>query len=118
MSKLASFNKLASFVVLLGLGALPAVAAAATFKDVPVVDVNCSRKVAANPDAHTRSCALACAKSGYGILANNKFLKFDANGNREILQELKASNESDHLRVNVTGDVQGNTLKVASVKLQ
>ena len=31
--------------------------------------------------------------------------------------ELKASTKKDHLRVNVTGDVQGDTLKVASVQL-
>lgn len=116
MSRLASFNKLASFAILLGLTAVPALAAT-TFSDVSLVDVNCSKKAAANPDAHTRSCALACSGSGYGILENGKFLKFDANGNQEVLRELKASHEKDHLRVNVTGDVQGSTLKVASVKL-
>jgi hypothetical protein len=110
-------NKLASFLVLLGLGVFPALASAATFHDVSLVDVNCSKKVAANPDAHTRSCALACAKSGFGIVANNQFLKFDANGNQEVLRELKASHETDHLRVNVKGEVRGDTLKVSSVKL-
>lgn len=110
-------KKIATLLILAGLGVVPAFAATATFNDVPVVDVNCSRKAAANPDAHTKSCALACQKSGFGILANNKFLKFDAKGNQEILQELKASHETDHLRVNVKGDVQGNTLKVSSVKL-
>lgn len=110
-------KKIASFLILVGLGVVPAFAATSTFKDVSLVDVNCSKKVAANPDAHTRSCALACQKSGFGILANNHFLKFDANGNREVLQELKASHETDHLRVNVSGEVQGDTLKVSSVKL-
>jgi len=111
-------KKFASMLVLLGLSAFPALAAAASFQDVSVVDVNCSRKVAASPDAHTRSCALACSRSGYGILTSDHgFLKFDANGNKEILAELKSSNEKDHLRVNVTGDVQGDTLKVSSVKL-
>lgn len=111
-------KKIASFVVLLGLGVVPAFAASASYKNVSLVDVSCSKKAAANPDAHTRSCALMCAKSGYGILtSDNHFLKFDANGNKEILQELKASQEKDHLRVNVSGDVQGDTLKVSSVKL-
>lgn len=110
-------NKFASFLVLLGLGAFPVLASAATFHDVPLVDVNCSRKVAANPDAHTRSCAIMCEKSGYGILDNGKFIKFDANGNHEVLNELKASHEKDHLRVNVKGEVKGDTIRVSSVKL-
>lgn len=111
-------KKIASLLVLLGLGVVPALAANTTFNDVSVIDVGCSRKAAANPDAHTRSCALACAKSGYGILTKDgQFLKFDAQGNREIKKELEASHEKDHLRVNVKGEVEGDTLKVSSVRL-
>ncbi len=111
-------KKLAVFLVLIGLGALPALAAAATFNDVPVVDVKCSRKVAANPDAHTRECALGCEGSGFGIwTSSHQFLKFDAAGNKLVVKELEKSHEKDHLRVNVSGDVQGDTLKVSSVKL-
>lgn len=112
-------KKFATFLLLLGLGTFPALAAtAATYNNVSVVDVSCSKKAAANPDAHTKECALACAKSGFGIItSDNQFLKFDANGNREIAAALKASTEKDHLRVNVTGEVEGNTLKVSSIKL-
>lgn len=104
-------------LIMLGAMAAPAFAATRTFKDVPVVDVNCSRKVAANPDAHTRACALACASSGYGILEHGKYIKFDQKGNQEFLKQLKASSETDHLRVNVKGNVHGNHMKVDSVKL-
>lgn len=108
-------------VLALGLAvlfALPAVAGAETFKNVSVVDVNCSQKVAANPDAHPRSCALQCQKSGYGIwTADHKYLKLDAAGNAKVIEQLKASQAKDHLRVDVTGDVQGDTLKVDSIKL-
>lgn len=111
--------KILASVLALGLIAAPAFAATETFNDAPVIDVSCSRKAAANPDAHTRECALACAKSGYGIVTQDKkFLKFDANGNKEILAQLKDSKKSDHLRVDVKGDVQGDMLKVESVKLQ
>jgi len=107
-----------AFVVMLGLLALPEVLAAETFKDVSVVDSNCAKKVADAPDAHPRECALKCEASGYGILTSDKkFLKFDAAGNKEIAAALKASTKKDHLRVDVSGDVQGDTLKVASVKL-
>lgn len=111
-------KRLASLLMLAGLLGVPAMALGATFNNVPVVDVNCSRKVAASPDAHTRDCALKCASSGYGIITSDqKFLKLDAAGNSKIVEELKASNKTDHLRVNVTGDVQGDTLSVKSIKL-
>ncbi len=110
--------KVLASLLALGLMAAPALAATKTFSDVPVVDVNCSSKVAANPDVHTRDCALKCAKSGFGIVTEDKqFLKFDAAGNKKIAKELKVSSETDHLRVNVSGDVEGDTLKVKTVKL-
>ena len=111
-------RKAVSFLVLLGLAAMPALAAVETYKDVSVVDVNCSKKVAADPDSHTRACALKCAASGFGIVTKDKqFLKFDAEGNAKIADALKASDMKDHLRVDVSGDVQGDTLKVTSIKL-
>ena len=83
-----------------------------------MVDVNCSKKVAADPDSHTRACALKCEGSGFGILTKDQqFLKFDAAGNAKIVEALKASDKKDHLRVNVEGDAQGDTLKVTSIKL-
>jgi hypothetical protein len=113
-----AMKKLVSVTVLLAAWALPALGANASYHDVPLLDVGCSRKAAANPDAHTRDCALMCAKSGYGIVTSDQhFLKFNAAGNQKILDELKASSKKDHLRVNVTGDVEGDTLKVSSVSL-
>jgi hypothetical protein len=110
--------KMLTSLLALGLLATPALAETQTFNDVSVVDVACSKKVAATADAHTRDCALMCAKSGYGIVtADKKFLKFDADGNAKVLAALKASDKTDHLRVNVSGDVQGDTIKVTSVKL-
>ena len=102
----------------LGLFALPAFAATQTFTDVSIVDSNCSKKVADNPDTHTRACALKCEASGYGIITSDKkFLKFDAEGNKEVVAALKASARKDHLRADVTGDVEGDSIKVTSVKL-
>ncbi|HEY4380977.1 MAG TPA: hypothetical protein VGN01_11570 [Acidobacteriaceae bacterium] len=110
--------KIFASILALGLLAIPALAATKSFKNVSVIDVACSQKQASNADAHTRDCALTCQKSGFGILtADKKFLKFDADGNAKILEQLKASSKADHLRVDVTGDVQGDTLKVESVKL-
>ncbi len=111
-------RKFASSLLLTGLSAMPALAAVENYKDVPVVDVNCSKKVAADPDSHPRACALECAASGFGIVTKDKqFLKFDAEGNTKIVEALKASDKKDHLHVDVSGDVQGDTLKVISIKL-
>jgi hypothetical protein len=71
-----------------------------------------------NPDAHTCDCVLACAKSGFGIVTKEQqFLKFDAAGDAKIANALEASSRTDHLRVNVNGDMQGDTLKMTSIQL-
>ena len=69
---------------------------------------------------HTRQCALmpACQKSGYGVFTyDNKFLSFDAAGNQKAWAALKATKREDDLKVEVTGEIQGDTIKVVSLKL-
>ena len=71
-------------------------------------------------EAHTRECALmpACQKSGYGVFTyEQKFLKFDEAGSRKALAALKATKKEDDLKVEVTGEIQGDTIKVTSLKL-
>jgi hypothetical protein len=71
-------------------------------------------------EAHTRECALmpACQKSGYGVFTyGNKFLKFDEAGSRKALAAIRASKKEDDLKVEVTGEIQGDMIKVASLKL-
>ncbi|HZU24825.1 MAG TPA: hypothetical protein VFA04_04845 [Bryobacteraceae bacterium] len=98
--------------------ALPAFCAAETWNNVPLVDVACSAKVKANPDAHTRSCAMQCSKSGYGIVASDgSFLRLDAHGNEQALEALKSAKNDDHLRVTVTGARKGDTIQVESLKM-
>jgi hypothetical protein len=110
--------KILTSLLAFGLLAAPALAQTKTFDDVAIVDVACSKKVAADPNSHTRECALMCEKSGFAIVTSDKqVLKLDANGNAKVAEALKASDKVDHLRVNVSGDVQGDTLKVTSVKL-
>lgn len=91
---------------------------AAEWKDVPVVDVQCSARAKADPDTHTKQCATKCAKSGFGIFtADGKFLKFDDGGNKKFMDELSKTTKNDHLRVDVKGEQSGDTIKVESVKL-
>lgn len=96
----------------------PAFLAAEDWSNVSIVDTQCSTKVKANPDAHTRDCALMCAKSGFGIVdQSGNYLKFDAKGNEQAKQLLQKSDKKDHLRVNVTGTKEGDVIHVQSVSL-
>lgn len=91
---------------------------ATTWKNVSLMDKNCSRKAASSPDSHTRDCALQCAGSGYGILtADGKFLKFDQTGDQQSLKLLKSTDKKDHLRVTVDGDEKDGTIAVKSIHL-
>src|SRR5579884_2158468 len=102
-----------ALVLLLGMALVPLASAGDSFKNVAVVDVNCHAKVASNPDAHPRDCALKCAASGYGIFTSDgKFLKLDAKGNKEVVAALKASDKKDHLRLDVEGTVEGDTSRL------
>ena len=95
------------------------VAAAESWSNVSLIDTMCSVSAKAKPDAHTRACALQCAKSGFGILAaDGSYLKFDDNGNTKVLAALKATNKADHLRVSVTGERTGDTIKVNTLRIE
>ena len=97
---------------------LPAFAAAEDWSNVAIVDTQCSSKVKANPDVHTKDCALMCAKSGFGIVdQKGNFLRFDAKGNEEATKLIKDSSKKDHLRVNVSGTRDGSTIHVQSVSM-
>jgi hypothetical protein len=113
------------------LAAGAAVASAAQIQGI-LMDQMCSSKaevhIVAGPrleggmivaEAHTRQCALMpeCQKSGYGVFTyENKYLKFDEAGSRKALAMLRASKKEDDLKVEVTGEVQGDMIKVASLK--
>jgi hypothetical protein len=90
-----------------------------------LMDKMCSMKAAKEGQQaaimHTRECALMppCQKSGYGVFTTDgKFLTFDDAGKTKALEALQASQKKDNLKVSVTGDVAGDTIKVSRVKLQ
>ncbi len=93
-------------------------AASETWKGVALVDGMCASKVKSDPDKHTTKCALQCQGSGYGLVtADGIFLKFDTAGNDKALAALKATKKADHLRATVTGEKDGDTIKVDSLSL-
>jgi hypothetical protein len=70
---------------------------------------------------HEKSCLLepSCRRSGYGVFTNetSKFLLFDPAGSRKALALIEASKKDDNMRVEVTGQIDGDKIKVASLKL-
>ena len=97
--------------------ATPLAAYADSWKNAPILNTNCVEKMKANPDKHTRKCALECSKgNGFGILVDGAYLKFDEAGNKLALDGLKKTTKKDHLRVDVTGAKEGDSIKVQSVK--
>ena len=71
-------------------------------------------------EAHTKEDLLKPdnEKSGYGIFTDdNKFLKFDAAGDRKALALIKESKKLDDFEIEVTGEIKGDTIKVISLKL-
>ncbi len=109
-------RKLATLLGVLVLTAAPL--AAETWTNVSVIDSNCLAKVKADPDKHPVSCALQCAKGGYGLLLKDgTYLKFDAAGNEKTLAALKETKKTDTIRATVEGEKDGESIKVKSVKL-
>ena len=90
-----------------------------------LMDKMCSMKAAKEGQMaatmHTRECAMMpdCEMSGYGVFTtDNRFLAFDGAGNGQASAALKASQKKDNLKVKVSGQIDGDTIRVASLKLQ
>jgi VCBS repeat-containing protein len=111
--------RIMTIVVVAGLLAVPLTAAAETWKNVAVIDTQCVAKVKADPDKHTKQCALQCAKGGYGLLTEEgTYLTFDAPGNEKTVAALKATQKTDHLRATVVGERNGETITVTSISIE
>ena len=67
-----------------------------------------------------RSCSLMknYRREAYGLITGDKkYYKLEDPGNSRILQILEHSPDKDNLHVVVTGDLDGDTLKVANISL-
>jgi len=114
-------SRILSLVALLG--AFTLAASAAEIKGT-LIDKMCSVKALKGGQAaakeHDRACAMMppCEKSGYGVFtADNRFLVFNAAGNTKAMEALKASSKKDDLKVTIVGAIKGQTIDVASLKL-
>ena len=94
---------------------LAAVSAFAGSWSGTVVDVMCKGKDVAN---HTKECALGCSKSGYGLVTSDgQFYKFDESGNAKAVSALKQTTKDKDLKATVSGTMDGDVIKVDSIKM-
>ena len=89
-----------------------------------LADMMCGKRLAKDEKKaakHTVECALeeSCAESGYGLIYEGAFHKFDANGDKlatEWLKKLEAEGkQKDNLMATVSGKMEGDKLAVASI---
>jgi hypothetical protein len=84
-----------------------------------LVDAKCGAnlaKEASKAESHPVSCALENEESGYGIIADGKFLRFDDYGNRQARLLLKATQKGANLKVRVGGHFEGDLIKVSEME--
>ncbi len=67
---------------------------------------------------HTKECCLmdACAKSGFGIYADGKFIKFDPKGSDKAKDFLIALKKEKDLKVKVKGKMENNVFMLSSIE--
>lgn len=66
---------------------------------------------------HTTACALEddCKESGYGVLIDGKYHKFDEAGDKLAVEYLQKTKSKDNLFVEVKGSHEGEIVKVKSI---
>lgn len=89
-----------------------------------IADWNCTQDMVHNGrektlrDNHSCSLMKNYSRSSYGLITiDKKFYRLDDSGNKHILQLLKNTPDKDNLKVVVSGDVNGNTIKVANISM-
>ena len=88
-----------------------------------LVDKACSARVAKKDDAqaaaagHTKNCSLSenCAKSGFGVFTDGKFVEFDEKGNAMAKSALEKSAKDKGATFKVTGKVAEGKMMVESI---
>ncbi|MDE3058810.1 MAG: hypothetical protein KGJ59_12725 [Bacteroidota bacterium] len=67
---------------------------------------------------HSKSCALEddCIASGYGVMSEGKYIKFDKNGDKEALALVRKTERQNHIMIEVTGTNGEDNFKVSSIK--
>ena len=86
-----------------------------------LMDAACGARVAPNVEKtakHTVACALmeSCKASGFGLVLEGRFLKFDPAGDEEAVKLLENAKVRENFRVEVTGEFSEADVKVSAMK--
>lgn len=102
---------------------LPAVAKSAEIQGY-VVDWNCVKPMVRNGIEKTlkqnRHCSMMKKydRAAYGLITDDKkFYRLDDPGNAKIKQLLKNTPDKDNLKVVVSGDITGGSVKINNISL-
>jgi hypothetical protein len=110
-------------LVLLAAVALSAFAAETKVQGY-LVDLACAAEEGQKPGfgaKHSKDCLQMpdCMKSGYGVLTDDKkVIKFDKAGNEKAKAFIADLKKAKDIKVNVTGDVNGDNITVNKIELQ
>jgi hypothetical protein len=89
-----------------------------------LVDIACASEEGQRDNfglKHSKDCLQMpdCAKSGYGVLTDDKkVIKFDAASNEKAKQFIADLKKAKDIKVNVTGTVNGEQMTVSKIELQ
>jgi hypothetical protein len=89
-----------------------------------ITDWNCTENMVRNGRAQVlkqnRSCSLVknWRRAAYGLITDGKqFYKIDPQSNDRVIQLLSDSPDKDNLRVVISGDLEGNTIKINTISI-
>jgi uncharacterized protein YuzE len=81
-----------------------------------LMDTMCAASRLDKAASHTTECMKSCKQSGFGLVTKDgKYIKFNEAGNIKALNALELTGKQDELLVKVTGDMNGNVIRVESV---
>jgi len=112
-----------SVLILFALMAMSAFAADTTVKG-HLVALACAAEDGQQPGfgaKHSKDCLQMpdCVNSGYGVLTDDKkVFKFDKAGNDQAKKFIAELKKEKDIKVNVTGSVTGDSMKVSKIELQ
>jgi hypothetical protein len=111
------------FTVILLVVAVAGLATGANVTGI-LIDKQCQATIVAGGQpaarAHTRECGLMpdCMAAGYAVFTPaGKVVSLDAAGNKLAVKSLQTSKKKNNLTVQVSGEVSGDNIKVATLKL-
>ena len=111
--------RMRTVIAVLSLGVMMSVAGNAADIQGVVTDWRCTENMVRNGRAkilqQDRSCSLARNSDGseYGVITDEKkYYRLDQEGNNKVRILLRNSPNKDNLRVLLTGDLDGNLIKV------